>query len=116
MGSSTPPPRSATGMSVIPVIVPAGLARSVQLAQYGADGPGELGRDVRDQQVGTAADHVAAADDHVGDVGGGGGEHGGLEGGAACPESRVLLDPCGPDGVQRYGDQISQGPGGDLAG
>src|SRR5882672_4881373 len=58
---------------------------------------GEKGGRVVDADVPTPGDHDAAVDDHVGDVGGSGGEHDGLDGRAATR---------GADRLQVDGDEI----------
>src|SRR5882757_267015 len=60
-------------------------------------GLGEKGGRVVDAEVPTPGDQDAAVDDHVGDVGGSGGEHDGLDGRAATR---------GADRLQVDGDEI----------
>src|SRR5580704_12305825 len=77
--------------------------------EKGADGAGELAGDVGDEEVDAVADYVAAADHDVGDVGGGGGEHGRLQG-------HAVGGARGPHAVQGHADQVGAGAGGDLPG
>src|SRR5271155_796681 len=98
MGMTAPPPRSTTGMSVMSSIVPGDWA----LAENGADRAGQFPGDVGHEQVDAVADDVAAADHDVGDVRGGSGEHGRLQG-------RAVGGARGPHAVPGYRDQVGAG-------
>src|SRR5260370_5999172 len=93
----TPLQRSTVGICVIAPFS----------TQDGADRGGELTGDVGDEQVDAVADDVAAADHHVGDVGGGGGEYGRVKG-------HAVGGARGPHAVQGNRDQVGTGAGGDL--
>src|SRR5690349_2711857 len=109
---TTPLPGSMAGRAVLPR-PPAGRYAHAPLAGrwllQGGDRRGKRLRDVGDELVGAVLDDVAAADDHVADVGRGGGVDGDL-GAERGPR------PGGADGVERDHAEVGERPGLDPAG